>query len=43
MAKPRVIRYMGRERKENVLMLNDKLVEAKGSGTAKQWRKKRRR
>ena len=39
----RIIRFRGRERKEDVLVLNNRFVAAKGSGTAKELRKRRRR
>ena len=38
----RKIRYRGKERKEDVITLNDKFVSAKGSGTARQLRRRRR-
>ena len=41
--KKRIIRYRGRERKENVLVVDNKFAGATGSGIAGQLRKRRRR
>ena len=41
--KKRIIRFRGRERKEDVIVLNNRFAGAVGSGTAKELRKRRRR
>ena len=39
----RIIRFRGRSRKEDVETLNNRFVAVRGSGIAKELRKKRRR
>ena len=37
----RIIRFRGKERKEDIVMLNNKFMGARGSGIAKRFRKRR--